>query len=431
MAVTKKPRKKPKTKKPAPRYSPASQTTYPSEKAFNRTLETRARSQLDPVLNDIRARRKEELGAHATRGREIQGYYDQDLAARQAQQTRIQEALNGIMSRNDVMGAGAQEGLAAAMRQATAGNDAAAQQLGVQAPGVNPDLANTLAAYTKGNAMGLAGDFGQHLVRSAADIGLTGVERREAGEREGGVHSAALRALTGERSDAMKQLPGLRDAARTSMLQEILGNSQNKLAWRQFGLGRDQFGETVRSNKAQEDLAADQFDLAEDQFRESKKARRFDERMARDQSQLNWEQLALARDELTAKVDQATTEAEMAGAEDQAKKFDAAAEWLAGWLAPNDMDYAMRGDPKKKTFSPAAYKKRTGGPKAFHSALSQIITRFGVDRNTAYEILRTAEPYRSMAQRNQNAFNTKPSGGNEGAPPINRSPKKKKAKKKK
>jgi len=383
------------TSTPSTPYSPTSVTTYPNESAFNRGVDTRARGQLQPGLSDVRARRREELGAHEARTRDIQGYYDYDLAARQAGQTRLQEALTGILNRNDVMGAGAQEGLAAALRQASAPNDAAAAQLGVGAAPVDPQLAASLGAYSKGNAMGLAGEFGNHLALGAADIGLTGVERREAGDRETGEHAANLKGLTNERTELMKTLPGLREGARASMLQEILANSQNKLAWRQFGEGR-------RSSKVQEGLAKDQFDLTGEQFTESKRARKFDEGQARIQSKLNQDQLNLARDELNAKIDQAQTEEEAKGAETMAKQFDSAAEWLTGWLAPNDQDKAMRGDPKKPVFSPKLYNRRVNN--GFHDALVQLMTRFGLDRSTAYKVLSTATPYRKKAEKFSGAW---------------------------
>lgn len=367
------------------RYSPAGVTTYPSEAAFNKTVNTRAQAQLKPGLDDIRARRRQELGAHSARTADIQGYYDYDLAARNAAQTRLNESLQGIMGRSDVMGAGSQEGLAAAVRQSQAGNEAASTQLGVQAPGVDPNVTNTLAAYNKGNQMGLAGEFGGYLAGGANDIAMTGIERREAGQQEQGTNTANLRALDDERKTAMATLPGLRDASRQSLLQEILANSQNKLAWNQFGEGR-------RSNKAQEGLAEDQFGLAEDQFGQTKKefteqkrARKFDEGQARKQSQLNQDQLDLARDELNAKVDQAQTDQEMAGAEDQAKRFDSAAQWLSGYLAPNDADYRMNANDKK-VFSPKQYNARI----SFHEALVQIMNRYGMDRGTAYQILGTS-----------------------------------------
>src|SRR4051794_1260029 len=202
---------KPKVKpKPAAPYNPAGVTTYPSEKAFNTTVDTRARAQLKPALDDIRARTTEEVGANETRNRDIQRYYGYDLAARQAAQTRMQEALTGILGSVGTDNTQAQAGLSAALRPSADANATAAQQLGAMAPGTDPALASTLAAYGQGNKMGLGGDFGAYLTRSAADIGLTGVEEREAGEKEMGVHRSAMTALDRERKDAMGQLPGLR-----------------------------------------------------------------------------------------------------------------------------------------------------------------------------------------------------------------------------
>src|SRR5215218_7024341 len=89
--------------KPKP-YNPAGVTQYPSRAAFDKVVNTRAKAQLQPGLSDIRARRKEEIGANATRTRDIQGYYDYDLAARNAAQTRLNEALSGILNRQDVLG---------------------------------------------------------------------------------------------------------------------------------------------------------------------------------------------------------------------------------------------------------------------------------------------------------------------------------------
>src|SRR4051794_3468975 len=106
--ATKRAQVKPKAKpKPKP-YNPTAITQYPSETAFNRQVNSRAQSQLQPTLNDIRARRTEEIGAHDTRNRDIQGYYGYDLAARQAAATRQQEALTGILSAAGISSADAQ-----------------------------------------------------------------------------------------------------------------------------------------------------------------------------------------------------------------------------------------------------------------------------------------------------------------------------------
>src|SRR4051812_20507941 len=160
MAGTKKATKK----KP---YNPTGVTQYPSKKAFNTAVNTRATGQLQPTLNDIRARRTEELGAHDTRNADIQSYYGYDMAARQAAQTRMQEALGGILRSVGTSGTDAAAGLSAALRPSADANAAAASQLGVSAPGTDPQIAASLAAYGQGNQMGLAGDFGSYLARSA------------------------------------------------------------------------------------------------------------------------------------------------------------------------------------------------------------------------------------------------------------------------
>jgi hypothetical protein len=400
------------TKKPKP-YSPTSVTQYPSKKAFNAEINTRAQGQLQPALNDIRARRHEELGAHDTRNTDIHSYYGYDLAARQAAQTRMQEALGGILKSVGTSGTDAATGLSAALRPAADSNAAAAAQLGVTAPGTDPQLASSLAAYSQGNQMGLAGDFGSYLARSAGDIGLTGVEERDAGQKESSLNTANLKALTKERTDAKAQLPTLRDQARSAMLQEILGNSQNKLAWRQFGLGQQQFGETVRSNRAQEKLAGKQQTLAESQFGETKRARRFDEKMARKQAKLNEGQLQLGRDELNAKIDQANTTQEETVAKDNAKRYDSATTYLQNYLAPNDQDKTPGGlDPNnanydesaKPQFNPAAYKRRVNDGK-FHEVLVNIMTTYGLDRATAYQVLRTSPIFRKKAEKFADAWN--------------------------
>jgi hypothetical protein len=401
-------------KKPPKPYNPAAVTKYPSKKAFNTEINTRAQGLLKPTLNDISARRREELGAHETRTRDIQGYYDYDVAARQAAQTRMQEALTGILGTAGVANSDAQAGLSAALRPSADANSAAASQLGVQAPGVDPQVANVLASYGKGNQMSLAGDFGSQLGRSAADIALTGVERRDAGNKEMGVNRAALTALTKERTDANAQLPALKSQARTSMLQEILANSQNNLAWKQFGegrtqaraqqnLARDQFGETVRSNRANEKLGTRQLGLAKSQFGESKRARRFDEKMARKEATLSRDQLKLARDELNAKVEEARTTQELGQAQDNAKRFDSATTYLQGYLAPGDQDMKYNSNGKK-VFDPKRYKARVNDGK-FHEVLVNLMTTYGLDRATAYQVMRSAPIFRKKAEKFADAWN--------------------------
>lgn len=401
--ATKRAQAKPKPKvKPKP-YNPAGVTQYPSEAAFNKVLNTRVQGQLQPTLNDIRARRTEELGAHDTRNRDIQSYYGFDLAARQAAQTRMQDALTGILGSVGTSNADATAGLSAALRPGVDANTAAASQLGVSAPGTDPALASSLAAYGQGNKMGLAGDFGSYLTRSAADIGLTGVEGRDAGQKESDVNTANLKALTKERTDANAQVPALREQARAAMMQEILGNSQNKLAWRQFGLGQDQFGETVRSNKANEGLSKKQLALAKKQFQETKRATKFDEGIASKNAQLNQDQLQLARDELNAKIDQATTKEESDAATNAAKQFDSAAQYLQGYLSPGDQDMKYNSNGKK-VFSPGQYKARVNDKK-FHEILVNIMTTYGLDRATAYQVMRTAPIFRKKAEKFADAWN--------------------------
>lgn len=405
--ATKKAQTKPKPKakpKPKPKpYNPAGITTYPSEKAFNTAVDARAGAQLRPTLNDIRARRKEEIGANATRNYDIQRYYGFDQAAREAAAKRQQEALTGILSASGLSNTSAQAGLSAALRPAADANSAAATQLGVASPGIDPQLANVLAAYGTSNQNSLAGDFAAYSNDAANDIAMSGVEGREAGDKEAGVHRAAMTALDQERTDANNQLPGLREQARSAMLQELLANSQNKLAWRQFGLGRDQFGETVRSNKANEKLAGKQEQLAEDQFTESKRARKFDEKEARKASKLNQDQLDLARDELNAKIDQAQTEEEVAAAEDEGKRFDSATQYLQGYLAPGDQDMKYN-ENGKKVFSPGKYKARVNDSK-FHEVLVNLMTTYGLDRATAYQVMRSAPVFRKKAEKFADAWN--------------------------
>lgn len=383
---------KTKPKITATPYNPTGVTQYPSEAAFNTAVSTRAKSQLQPTLNDIRTRRKQEFGANTTRNNDIQRYYGYDLAARQSAQTRQQAALQGLLDSVGVANTDAQTGLSSALRPAADANSAAATQLGVAPTGTDPALTNVLASYGQANKMGLAGDYGAYNTNAANDIALTGVQEREAGTTEMNTHAAAMRALDKERTDAMGQLPGLTDTARSGLLQELLANSQNKLAW-------NQFGETRRSNKAGESIAGDQQTLAENQFDETKKQNKA-------QNKLNEEQLQISRDELDSKIDQAQTDQEMTVAQDNAKKFDTAAQWLQGWLAPTDAEQSVtvnKDTKAKKTKIRKSYDTRIKN--GFHSTLVQLMTQFGLDRATAYEVMRSAPPYRKKAEQFADAWN--------------------------
>lgn len=359
-------------------FNPAGVTTYPSRKAFNNSVNSLARSQVQPTLNDISTRQREEAGAHKTRVGDISGYYNFDLNARQAAQTRLNEALTGILNRNDVLGSGASEGLAAALRASAAPQNAAAAQLGVAPGGTDPAIMGALGAYGKADTMGLAGDAAGALTRGAADLSIAGAAQREAGMNEEALNKANLTGLAKERTAAMGQLPGLRTQARQNLLQQILANSQNKLAWRQFGsssdlaqqqqdLAESQFGETKKQNRAQNKLGRAQ-------LKEQTRASKAGERQARANGRLEQKKLGLQRQQILADQGAAA-----------AKQFDGAVEFLSSYLSPSDLDYKYNDDGKK-VFDPKAYNKRI----SFDEALTQIMNRYGMDSLQAYQILGTA-----------------------------------------
>lgn len=367
-----------KARRKAKPYNPAGVTTYPSRKAFGGAVNRLAKSQIQPTLNDISTRQREETGAHKTRVGDISGYYNFDLNARQAAQTRLQEALTGILNRNDVLGGGANEGLAAALRASAAPQDAAATQLGVAPTPTDPSIMGALGAYGKADSMGLAGDAAGALTRGAADLSIAGAAQREAGMNEEALNKANLTGLTKERSAAMSQLPGLRTQARQTLLQQILANSQNKLAWRQFGsssdlaqqqqdLAESQFGETKTQNRAQNKISRGQ-------LKEQTRASKAGEKQARVNAKLDGKKLDLERQQITA------TQGEAA-----AKQFDGAVEFLSSYLSPSDLDYKYN-DNGKKVFAPKLYNKRI----SFDEALTQIMNRYGMDSLQAYQVLGTA-----------------------------------------
>lgn len=371
------------------RYDPAGVTTFPSRKAFTNRVNSMARSQIQPTLNDIAARRREEQGAHTTRVGDIQGYYNFDLAARQAAQDRLQSALTGILNRNDTLGSGASEGLAAALRTAAAPNDAAAAQLGVAPGAADPGLTSALAAYGKADSMGLAGDVAGSLTRGTADLSVAGAAQREAGMNEEALNKANLDELTKERTAAMGQLPGLRTTAQQNLLQQILANSQNKLAWQQFG-------ETRTNNRASRSIARQQQSLAENQFGEQQRQNRVgnklnraqlkeqtreakaQEKQARVNARLDQGKLRIQRQQIAAQQGQQA-----------AKQFDSAVQWLGGFLAPTDTDYRLNQDGKK-VFSPKNYNNRVMNQMGFNGVVDQLQARYGMSSLEAYQVLSTS-----------------------------------------
>jgi hypothetical protein len=370
-------------------YNPAGITTYPSKKKFTGAVNSLAQSQLQPTLNDISARRREEQGAHTTRAADITGYYNFDLAARQAAQDRLQSAMTGILNRNDVLGAGGSEGLAAALRTSAAPNQAAASQLGVISGNTDPSITSALSAYGKADSMGLAGDAAGALTRGAADLSVAGAAGRTAGLNEDATNKANLDALTKERTAAMGTLPGLRTQANQTLLQQILANSQNKLAWQQFG-------ETTTNNRAARSIARQQQGLAEQQFGETKTQNRAGNRLNR--AQLREQTREAKAQEKTARVNSRLDRSKLRQQRQQiladqgaaqAKQFDSAVAWLDGVVTPGDQDYKLNQDGKK-VFDPKAYNNRVMTQMGFNGVLQQLQARFGMDSLQAYQILATS-----------------------------------------
>lgn len=370
-------------KKAKKRFDPTAESGFPSRKAWRKYIRRRAIGQIRPGLNDIAQRRREERGASETRMGEINSLYGADLAGRQSGYDRLNASLQGLAGGLEDLTGDAQAGLQAALRQQA---DAAAQgaaQIGGANPGMDPQLAKTLAAYGAANRMGFAGEAAGALTRGAADISQTGVEQREAGLQEQQRHASVIDALQKERSDLRATLPEIIAQMRQQAIQE-------QLAIKQQGLAEDQFGETKRSNKAQERLSRRQIRLAE-------RTQRQENRLARRQMKLNEDQLDLARQELQNNIDTATTEAGRKQAEGAAKRFESAVEWLSGYFKPTDRDKVFDEDRQKDVFSGKQWRKN----RRFDDAFEQLSATFpGMSELEVMRVMATS-PFKAWRKRAQ------------------------------
>jgi hypothetical protein len=382
-------------KKPRKRTRPfsVSEPSFKREGQFKEAVKKRARSQVQPLLQDVSTRRKEAVSAGDAREEDIGRYYGADLAARQSGSDRLNKALQGIMGSLGGAGTDVQSAMSAALRQQGDVQTQQASALGVAAPTLDPAYLASLSAGGVGNQMGLGGDMAGLAARAAADIGLSGTEQRFAGENETRRQSGVLDALTDERSDIMARLPGLREQARGAILGEETGKAQ-------LGLAEDQFGETKRSNRFNEGITDRQTDLAEEQFGETKRAGAHARKMAEKGQRLNEKTLSLERKKLQADINNATNAGEKTVATERAAKFDKAAEWLTGHLAPNDSDQSPidPDDPESKTkFDPKLWRSN----RRFSEARIQLQRRFGMSEEEAMRVLMTAQipEWRRRAQK--------------------------------
>lgn len=339
-------KKKAKRKK---RYYPTEEPGFRSRKHFNRHVRRRARRQIQPLLQDIRQRRREAAGAHKAREADIDRFTEYDVGARTTANQRLQEALTGIMGGVQDLTGDASAGLQAALRQQADAASASAAELGVAAPGMDPQLLAALGARSAGNRMGLAGEAAGMIGRSAADIGIAGVEGREAGTNELNRYQSIRDALSGERSDVRATLPQLIADMRSKVIQEQLAMEQQELA-------EDQFGEERRSNRFNRRMGRRQQRLAEDQFGEQKRAGKHARKMARKQAKLDRDSLNLAKEELAQNILNAGSEQEKKHAQARADRFNAGVELLSAWIKPTDQEQGKGGRMGgKKT---AAYQQR-------------------------------------------------------------------------
>lgn len=374
--------KKPK-KKPKP-YDPLA-PSFKYQKGFNKAVKRRARAQVQPLLQDVGQRRREAVSANTEREADIGGMYGAERAARTAGNTQLKDALTGLMSSMGGMGTEVQNAMQAALGQSQAREQEAAAQLGVVAPGQDPSYLAALAAGTTGNKMGLGGDMATALTRGAANLGISGVGERNALENEDRRYQGIISGLDQERTDIRSRLPGIMETMRGAIGQEEMGKL---VTGEQMDLARDQFGEIKRGNRFNERMTRRQHRLAKEQFGETKKQNKASRQDAKARLKLDEGTLQLQRDQLEIEKTGAVDEAGKKAAENKAKQFDSAVEWLTGFLAPGDQDKVLADpeDPSSKMVTRPDYLKT----RSFDEAYEQLRARYGLGPLMALGVLASA-----------------------------------------
>jgi hypothetical protein len=379
-----------------PRLKPAQQPydplapSYKTQGDFNRAVKQGARAQVQPDLDTIASEGREAAGAHTQRGTDITNWYGHAQQAAQAGFDRLSEATKGILGTLQGYQGDAQAGLSAALRQQSEAANAEAAKLGVAGPATDPNIARTAAAYGGGNAIGLTGDIAAVLGRGAADIGIRGIEGREANTAETGRYTGITDELRNRRRDVMGRVPALRAQLRSQYGQEELGRAGQAF---QQGLANKQFGETVRSNKAGEKNAGRQTKLAESQFGETKRSNLVTEGQRQTELGISQQQADTERRRIQAEIRTAKDPQEKADLEARAKRWDSGVQILQQALAQTDNDVIKKDfdDGTSGVDIKATNKRIKARLKGQFDAIhARIMATTGMGPGEAYRVMMTS-----------------------------------------
>jgi hypothetical protein len=328
------PKAKPKlTRQPAPKpYDPFAPL---DPAAIEANARARAQSQVQPEIDSLSTIARDTAGAHATRGRELLGWYGGLGNTLEKSYAQSSDALNRMIALNNAGGGDANNVLTAALR---AGNQpveqAAGMMKGVQAP--TSDDAQILASaaanasnqanFTNANAMGTLQAQGDR--RQLAAVG--GIEAAAAENRR---YDAQRKELGNQAIDVARRIPDLQNVARQD-LQALeqqkaqLGEARANRLFQQY-LAEKELNLKSRNETFQEYLATQQLGVSKEELGLKKS-------QFAHQSQIDWAQIGLNQKEIEARL--ASIKGKDTGEKGKlrAKQWDNGLSMLQGYMTPGE-----------------------------------------------------------------------------------------------
>lgn len=352
--------KAPKTSgsKPVPSKRPTAfdptNMTFKNQQDFEDSVKEQAMTQLNPQLSTIASNVNQDQAAHAQRERDLQGWGSWESDQLKSAFDSADKASNDLIAGTAAAGTGSADNLRASLASNTGAQNALATRLGGMPP-PNQDAA-LLAAATASNDAGnrAASQIGGGLVsgaqqaRSLAPVQANQLETTEQGRLKTLLDQAKL-----DRANVMTQLPDAETSARNSILQTLQGNRQLKdteqnQEFQQY-LAQAEFDDKVKQEgfaqwKAKQDVANAKANTLISGQQVANQASQY-----ADTSKLNWAQLNLDQQKVTADINKVNADAQAAGATAAAKargqQWNTGLTMLASYIGGFSANTAMVADP--------------------------------------------------------------------------------------
>lgn len=407
-----KPRRRARSKRPRVKSKPYNPTApgFKTQGQYETAVKRRANAQIQPLLGDLNSEGRTEQRRNIGRTADIGRWAGFQTQAAQQGQQGVNDALTKLLGASGVYSGDANAALAGALRAQGEEQAQTARSLGVATPGQDPAVNDALAAYRTGNQLGLAGDFAGLIGTAGAQVGISGIQGREAADAERDRYAGITDELDRRRRDIRGRLPGILAETRSTINEEEQGKQAQRF---QQGLARDQFGLSEKEFGLNRQNTRFQQRLASRTQGETERSNRASEGIQQGQLGVSQDQVANERLRIAADIQNAGSDADRKRAEDSGRAFNSGVEALQDFLKPTKPELRKNGSTK------STYKR------SFRDAFETLTMQVGLSPAMAYRVLRTSKQFRRKADAalrarkvskknrgaNKQGSPTRPSGG--------------------